>query len=195
VLQAADILIYKANGVPVGEDQAPHVELTREIARRFNHVFGEVFPVPDLLLAPTSKLLGVDRRKMSKSYGNAIFLSDDADTVRTKVSRMVTDPQRARKSDPGDPAVCNVFSFHEFYTDAEEVRQIEADCRKAAIGCVACKKRMAESLNTALEPIREKRRELEADPETVRTIIAEGTAKARAVARETMEEVRDNVRI
>jgi len=195
VLQAADILIYKANGVPVGEDQAPHVELTREIARRFNHVYGEVFPVPDLLLAPTSKLLGLDRRKMSKSYGNAIFLSDDAATVGTKVSRMVTDPQRARKSDPGDPSICNVFAFHEFYTDPGTVRQIEADCRKAEIGCVACKKRMAENLNRALEPIREKRRTLEADPDTVRAIMARGTEKARAIARKTMEEVREKVRI
>lgn len=195
VLQAADILIYKANGVPVGEDQAPHVELTREIARRFNHVYGEVFPVPDLLLAPTSKLLGLDRRKMSKSYGNAIFLSDDAATVGTKVSRMVTDPQRARKSDPGDPSICNVFAFHEFYTDPGTVRQIEADCRKAEIGCVTCKKRMAENLNRALEPIREKRRALEADPDTVRAIMARGTEKARAIARKTMEEVREKVRI
>ena len=195
VLQAADILIYKANGVPVGEDQAPHVELTREIARRFNHVYGEVFPVPDLLLAPTSKLLGLDRRKMSKSYGNAIFLSDDAATVGTKVSRMVTDPQRARKSDPGDPSICNVFAFHEFYTEPGTVRQIEADCRKAEIGCVACKKRMAENLNRALEPIREKRRALEADPDTVRAIMARGTEKARAIARKTMEEVREKVRI
>jgi tryptophanyl-tRNA synthetase len=195
VLQAADILIYKANGVPVGEDQAPHVELTREIARRFNHVFGEVFPVPDLLLAPTSKLLGLDRRKMSKSYGNAIFLSDDAETVRTKVSQMVTDPQRARKSDPGDPSICNVYAFHEFYTDPGAVRQIEADCRKAEIGCVACKKRMAENLNRALEPIREKRRALEADPDTVRAVMAQGTEKARAIARKTMEEVREKVRV
>ncbi len=195
VLQAADILIYKANGVPVGEDQAPHVELTREIARRFNHVFGEVFPVPDLLLAPTSKLLGLDRRKMSKSYGNAIFLSDNAETVSTKVSRMVTDPQRARKSDPGDPSICNVFAFHEFYTDPGTVRQIEADCRKAEIGCVACKKRMAENLNRALEPIREKRRALEAEPDTVRAIMARGTEKARGLARKTMEEVREKVRI
>lgn len=195
ILQAADILIYKANGVPVGEDQAPHVELTREIARRFNHIYGDVFPVPDLLLAPTSKLLGLDRRKMSKSYGNAIFLSDDADTVRTKVGQMVTDPQRARKSDPGNPTICNVFSFHEFYTDAATVRQIEEDCRAASIGCVECKKLMAENLNQALAPIREKRRKLEADPETVRNIMAEGTKRAKSIARQTMEEVRDRVRI
>jgi len=195
VLQAADILMYKANGVPVGEDQAPHVELTREIARRFNHIFGEVFPVPDLLLAPTSKLLGLDRRKMSKSYGNAIMLSDDANTVRTKVSQMITDPQRARKSDPGDPSICNVFSFHEFYTETDDVRQIEADCRSATIGCVECKKRMAESLNQAMEPLRQKRRELEDRPDTVRDIIAEGTNRARDVAQQTMQEVRDVVRI
>ncbi len=195
ILQAADILIYKANGVPVGEDQAPHVELTREIARRFNHLYGDVFPVPDLLLAPTSKLLGLDRRKMSKSYGNSIFLTDDADTVRTKVSQMITDPQRARKSDPGNPAICNVFSFHEFYTDAAAVRQIEEDCRAASIGCVECKKLMAENLNQALAPIREKRRKLEADPETVRNIMSEGTKRAKSIARQTMEEVRDRVRI
>ena len=195
VLQAADILIYKANGVPVGEDQAPHVELTREIARRFNHIYGEVFPVPDLLLAPTSKLLGLDRRKMSKSYGNAILLSDDPETVASKVSQMVTDPQRARKSDPGDPDVCNVFAFHEFYTEPETVRQIDADCRKAAIGCVECKKRMAENLNRALEPIREKRRALEADREKVRWIIENGTHKARTVAQDTMVQVREAVRL
>jgi len=195
VLQAADILIYKANGVPVGEDQAPHVELTREIARRFNHVFGQVFPVPDLLLAPTSRLLGLDRRKMSKSYDNAIFLSDDAETVRTKVSHMITDPQRARKSDPGDPSICNVFAFHEFYTEPGTVRQIQEECRKAEIGCVACKKRMAENLNRALEPIREKRRALEADPDTVRAVMAQGTEKAKTIARKTMEEVRETVRI
>lgn len=195
VLQAADILIYKAGGVPVGEDQAPHVELTREIARRFNHIYGETFPVPDLLLAPTSKLLGLDRRKMSKSYGNAILLKDDAGTVSSKVSQMITDPQRARKSDPGDPDVCNVFSFHEFYTDKELVRSIEADCRSAKIGCVECKKLMAESLNSALAPVRERRRELEADPETVRSIMADGTDRARTIARRTMEEVRENVKI
>lgn len=195
VLQAADILIYKADGVPVGEDQSPHVELTREIARRFNHIYGEVFPVPDLLLAPTSKLLGLDRRKMSKSYGNAILLSDDAEAVASKASQMITDPQRARKSDPGDPSVCNVFAFHEFYTDKETVRQIDADCRKAAIGCVECKKRMARNLNHALEPIREKRKALEADRKKVRWIIENGTDRARTVARNTMEQVRDAVKI
>ncbi len=195
VLQAADILIYKANGVPVGEDQAPHVELTREIARRFNYIYGEIFPVPDLLLAPTPRLLGFDRRKMSKSYGNAIFLSDDQETVAEKVGRMITDPQRARKSDPGDPGVCNVFSFHEFYAPPETVRQIESDCRAAAIGCVECKKRMAGYLNQSLAPVREKRLELEADPERVRAVIHDGTERARGIARQTMAEVREAVKI
>ena len=190
VLQAADILIYKANGVPVGEDQAPHVELTREIARRFNHVFGEVFPVPDLLLAPTSKLLGMDRRKMSKSYGNAIFLSDDADTVSTKVSQMVTDPQRARKSDPGDPSICNVFAFHEFYTEPGTVRQIEADCRKAQIGCVACKKELGESMINHFAPIRARWSELRADRPRVRAILDAGRDRCQAIAAATMAEVR-----
>ena len=113
VLQAADILMYQAHGVPVGEDQAPHVEMTREIARRFNHLYKEVFPIPDVLLTPTSKLLGIDRRKMSKSYNNSIFLTDTNDEIYQKVGQMITDPQRARKSDPGNPEVCNVFSFHD----------------------------------------------------------------------------------
>ena len=195
VLQAADILMYKANGVPVGEDQAPHVEMTREIARRFNHLYGEVFPAPDTLLAPTSKLLGLDRRKMSKSYNNAIFLSDAKEEVRQKVTRMITDPQRARRSDPGRPEVCNVFSFHEIYTSGEKVQQIDQDCRKAAIGCVDCKNIMAENLNIALEPIREKRRELEANIDKVKDIMVRGDERARSIARETMEEVREVVKI
>jgi len=168
VLQAADILMYKANGVPVGEDQAPHVELTREIARRFNHLYGPVFPEPDTLLTPTSKLLGLDRRKMSKSYGNSILLSEADDEIDRKVSRMITDPQRARKDDPGDPDVCNVFSFHEIYTDADTVKRIDGECRAAEIGCVACKKLMAESLKKGLAPIKEKRKELEAERRTWR---------------------------
>jgi tryptophanyl-tRNA synthetase len=195
VLQAADILMYKANGVPVGEDQAPHVELTREIARRFNHLYAEVFPVPDVLLAPTSKLLGIDRRKMSKSYDNAIFLSDSGEEVNEKVGQMITDPQRARRSDPGRPEVCNVFSFHEIYTETEIVRQIDRDCRTAAIGCVECKRIMAKNLNRAMEPVRQKRAELEADIEAVRGIIARGNERAQSIAQQTLAEVREVVRI
>ncbi len=195
VLQAADILMYKANGVPVGEDQAPHVELTREIARRFNHMYGQVFPEPDVLLTPTSKLLGIDRRKMSKSYDNAILLSDSDEDIDKKVAQMITDPQRARKTDPGNPGVCNVFSFHEMYTDSKTVERIDGECRSAGIGCVECKKIMAAGLKKGLEPVREKRKELEADTQKIEEIIAEGNARARSIAIETMEEVREAIKI
>jgi tryptophanyl-tRNA synthetase len=195
VLQAADILMYKANGVPVGEDQAPHVELTREIARRFNHLYGEVFPVPDVLLTPTSKLLGLDRRKMSKSYDNAIYLTDSDADIDKKVGMMITDPQRARRDDPGDPEICNVFTFHEIYTDGETVRDIAGQCRSAKIGCVDCKRMMAASLKKGLEPIRARRRELEADMDGVRDMMEESNRRARAIARETMAEVREAVKL
>lgn len=195
VLQAADILMYKANGVPVGEDQAPHVELTREIGRRFNHFYTEVFPIPDVLLTPTSKLLGIDRRKMSKSYGNAIYLTDTDQEIDQKVSQMITDPQRARRTDPGDPDVCNVFSFHEIYTDPESVERINRECRTAEIGCVECKKNMASGLKAGLEPIRAKRKELGSDMDRVRKIVDDGNRRARSIAQETMEEVRKAVRI
>jgi tryptophanyl-tRNA synthetase len=195
VLQAADILMYKANGVPVGEDQSPHVELTREIARRFNHFYGEVFPLPELLLTPEAKILGIDRRKMSKGYDNAIFISDPKEVIEKRVSEMITDPQRARRSDPGRPDYCNVFTFHELYTDKEKVQEIDTACRNATIGCVECKQTMAASLNVALEPIREKRRELEASPETIDAIMEAGNRKARKIARGTMEEVREVVKI
>ena len=153
ILQAADIIMYKPYGVPVGVDQAPHVEITREIARRFNHFYGNVFPEPELILTKTPKILGIDRRKMSKSYDNAIFLSETPEQIGAKVSRMITDPQRARRSDPGNPDVCNVFDFHKLYTKASEVKEIDRDCRQAQIGCVECKKKMAQSLSKALEPI------------------------------------------
>ena len=195
VLQAADILMYKARGVPVGKDQAPHVELTREIARRFNHLYGEVFPVPDVLLTPTSKMLGTDRRKMSKSYGNAIFLTDTDEEIDNKVGQMITDPQRARRNDPGNPDICNVFSFHEIYTGSEIIESINRECRSADIGCVDCKKLMAANLKKGLKPIRAKRKKLEADPKKVKEIVEQGNRKARMVARETMLEVREAVKI
>ena len=195
VLQAADILMYKASGVPVGEDQAPHVELTREIARRFNHFYGEVFPIPEVLLTPTSKLLGIDRRKMSKSYDNAIFLTDTDEEISYKVGQMITDPQRARRNDPGNPGVCNVFSFHEIYSGSEETAGIRKECLSAQIGCVDCKKKMALSLIQGLGDIKAKRRELESDMEKVKDMMAESNKRARAIARETMEEVREAVKV
>jgi tryptophanyl-tRNA synthetase len=195
VLQAADIIIYKANGVPVGIDQAPHVELTREIARRFNHFYGDIFPIPETILTETPKILGIDRRKMSKSYHNAIFLSDTPQEVRDKVSQMITDPQRARRTDPGDPDVCNVFSFHRLYSDQQTVQRIDRECRKAQIGCVECKQMMAENLIKRLEPVYEQRASYEAHPDTVKTIIDDGDQRARLVARETMEQVRAAIKI
>ena len=195
VLQAADIIMYKAEGVPVGVDQVPHVEITREIARRFNFLYGQVFPEPDAILTDTPKILGLDRRKMSKSYDNAIYLSDTPDQIRTKAMQMVTDPQRARRSDPGNPDVCNVYEFHKLYTDAETTGQIDPQCRKAEIGCVECKKIMAENLAQALAPIYDKRKYYEARPDLVTEIMEEGSRKAREIARSTMREVREKLNI
>lgn len=195
VLQAADIIMYKAQGVPVGIDQVPHVEITREIARRFNFLYGQVFPEPEEILTDTPKILGMDRRKMSKSYGNAIYLSDPPEQIRAKVMQMVTDPQRMKRSDPGNPDVCNVYEFHKLYTDAEATNQINAQCRAAEIGCVECKRAMAENLVQALAPIYEKRKYYEAHPDLVTQMMDEGSRKAREVARSTMNEVRETIKI
>ncbi|MBI5589918.1 MAG: tryptophan--tRNA ligase [Deltaproteobacteria bacterium] len=195
VLQAADIIMYKASGVPVGIDQVPHIEITREIARRFNYLYGNVFPEPEAILTQSSKILGLDRRKMSKSYNNAIYLSDSPEDIRAKVSTMVTDPNRARRKDPGNPEICNVFEFHKLYSPPSVVENINSQCRSADIGCVECKKIMAENLISALAPIREKRKYFEERPETVQEIITSGNQKAQAVARQTMEEVRNAIHI
>ena len=195
VLQAADIIIYRPHGVPVGVDQAPHVEITREIARRFNHFYGDVFPEPETILTETPKILGTDRRKMSKSYDNAIFLSESPEDISKKVAGMITDPQRARRSDPGNPDVCNVFDFHRLYTDPETVKNIDKQCRSAQIGCVDCKKIMAKGLISALAPIREKRAYYEARIGEVKEIMVEGSNKARNEAQKTMQEVREAVKI
>lgn len=190
VLQAADILIYKAGYVPVGEDQVPHVELTREIARRFNHLYKPVFPEPEALLTPSPRLPGTDGRKMSKSYGNAIFLSDPPAVVSKKVAGMMTDPARKRRSDPGNPDVCPVFDFHKIFSPPDVVDRVNRECRTAEIGCVECKTLMAESLNRALAPIQERRKYFEQNPNEVWDILEEGTRKARTVAQETMAEAR-----
>lgn len=195
VLQAADIIMYKAHKVPVGIDQVPHVEITREIARRFNYLYGEVFPEPDALLTQTPKVLGFDRRKMSKSYNNAIYLADPPDVISTKVAKFITDPDRKRRDDPGNPEICNVFDFHQIYSPQETIDEVNADCRKALIGCVDCKKRMAQYLARALEPIREQRAHYEANPDLVADIIAAGNAKACAVADKTMADVRTALNI
>jgi tryptophanyl-tRNA synthetase len=195
VLQAADIIMYKAYGVPVGVDQLPHVELTREIARRFNFLYREIFPVPEPLLTEVPKLLGVDGRKMSKSYENSIYLSDRDDILRDKVTTMFTDPQRMRKSDPGRPEICNVFAFHHLYTPRDEVSEIEEDCRKAAIGCVQCKKRLAARILEGMKPIHDRQDYYVNHKEEVENIIAEGISKAASIARSTMDEVKEAVKI
>ena len=195
VLQAADIIMYKAYGVPVGVDQVPHVEITREIARRFNYFYGDIFPEPESILTDTSKILGLDRRKMSKSYNNAIFLSDSPDEITAKVAKMLTDIQRARKSDPGNPDVCNVFEFHKLYSDGQTIERINRECRNAEIGCVECKQIMAQNLTKALEPLREKREYYDEHPALVDDIIADGCEKARRVAHQTMAEVREAIKI
>lgn len=195
VLQAADIIIYKSQKVPVGKDQVPHLELTREIVRRFNYFYGDVFPEPEQILTEMPKVLGIDRRKMSKSYNNAIYLSDSPFEVKTKVSQMITDPQRKRKNDPGDPDVCNVFSFHKLYSTHDQVSMIDRECRKAGIGCVKCKELMAGNLNSYLRPYQDKRSYYLSHREEVMQILSKGTARARSIACQTMEEVREAVKI
>jgi tryptophanyl-tRNA synthetase len=193
VLQAADILMYQAHAVPVGIDQAPHVELTREIARRFNFLYGEFFPVPELLLTEVPKLLGIDGRKMSKSYNNSVFLSDSVEEVRRKLSQMVTDPQRARRHDPGDPEVCVLFPFHKIYSPPETIAEINRECRKAGLGCVDCKKRLIARVIEALEPVRTKREYLGRNRDEVRQILEAGNRKSRAFAERTLAGVREMI--
>jgi tryptophanyl-tRNA synthetase len=196
VLQAADILIYKAHFVPVGKDQLPHIELTREIARRFNWLFAT-----DLLIEPQPKLTkaqvlpGIDGRKMSKSYDNGIYLSDDAETVRKKVSEMFTDPEKIRKTDKGHPDACPVYALHSIYT--EDYKKIYEPCSTGdeSWGCVQCKKLLAESIIKALEPIWAKRAELIANPKKVDEIMAVGAERARAFASITLAEVREAMKI
>jgi len=195
VLQAADIIMYKAYGVPVGVDQLPHVELTREIARRFNFLYKEVFPIPEPLLAGVPKLLGTDGRKMSKSYENSIYISDRGKELQQKISSMFTDPQRVKKTDPGDPGICNVFTFHGLYSPQDKVKQIDADCRKAAIGCTDCKKMLAVRVAEEMKPVHERIAYYNSNLDEVKAVIEEGNKKATKIARQTMDEVRAAVKI
>ena len=196
VLQAADIIMYKAYGVPVGVDQLPHIELTREIARRFNYIYQkEVFPVPEPLLTSVPKLLGIDGRKMSKSYENSIYLSDRGKELSQKIASMFTDPQRMRKKDPGDPDICNVFTFHGLYSSAEKVAEINRACRVAGIGCIDCKKMLAARVEEALAPIHERMDYYQRNLQEIYDIITNGNKQATAIARATLAEVRDAVKI
>jgi tryptophanyl-tRNA synthetase len=193
VLQAADILIYKADCVPVGEDQVAHVELTREIARRFNGFYGkpkEVFPEPQALLTPAAKLPGTDGRKMSKSYGNTILLTDPEPAVRQKLKTMVTDPARVRRSDPGNPDVCPVGDLHKIFSDKATIAKVDRGCRSAGIGCIECKSWAADALVRLLNPMQERRKKFEENPRLAWDILEAGSERARKSAGETMDTVR-----
>jgi tryptophanyl-tRNA synthetase len=191
VLQTVDICIYRAHLVPVGEDQASHLEISREIVRRFNYLYGtEVFPEPQALFTPTPKVPGIDGRKMSKSYGNAINLSDSPDEIRKKCMQMFTDPQRLKRSDPGRPEVCNLYDFHKLLSPPDVQERVAVQCRAAEIGCVDDKKLLAQILIDYLEPMRRRREELLRDRDTVFDILLEGSRKARERTAATMDAVR-----
>jgi tryptophanyl-tRNA synthetase len=194
LLQAADVLIYRADAVPVGEDQLPHLELTREVARRFNSMYCKVFPEPKALLAKISSLPGTDNRKMSKSYSNDIGIFIEADELKEKVNSMVTDPARIRKTDPGNPEICSVYKYHTLYSP-EEAQSIAEDCRNGKIGCVACKKIIFTNMDNSLCGFREKRRQITARPGYIQEVLAEGSLKAGKEAAETMSIVRDAMKI
>ncbi len=194
VLMASDILVYKATKVPVGHDQLPHLEITREIARRFNYLYGKVFPEPEALLTETPKVLGLDGRKMSKSYGNAIFLSESEEETRKKIMSMMTDVQRPRRSDPGEPDRCVAFTLHRLYVPEEKRSEIVESCRNAQIGCVDCKKVLAQCVVETLAPFRERREILSEKPNLVNEILREGEKRATKSATETMTHVREALR-
>jgi len=194
VLQAADILIYKGEAVPVGEDQLPHLELTREIARRFNFLYGDVFPEPKALLTKFPVLPGTDGRKMSKSYDNSILLSAPPEEVTKRISTMVTDPARIRRTDAGHPGVCTAFTFHQVFNpgEAESIREA---CTAAGIGCVECKRNLGNVVSAIMAPHYERRSKYAAGPSLVDDVIREGAQKARAEAARVMAEVRDAMKI
>jgi tryptophanyl-tRNA synthetase len=195
LLQSADILIYKPRWVPVGVDQAPHVELTREVARRFNHLFGPVFPEPDVKLTVIPKVPGTDGRKMSKSYDNAIYLADPPDVTVPRVKTMMTDPARKRRSDPGNPEVCPVFDLHRIFTPEAARAPLATGCRTAGIGCLDCKGVLLEHLMPILDGIRERRAEFAARPAVLREVLQAGSARARRIATETLAEAKAAVGI
>ncbi len=195
VLQAADILLYKADAVPIGKDQLPHLELTREIARRFNSLYSPVLVEPKELLTKFPKVIGTDGRKMSKSYGNTINLSDSEPEVRQKLKTMVTDPARVRRKDPGNPEICPVYDFHKIYSTTAILDQVNKECRTAEIGCIDCKTFVADSMVERLAPIWESRKTLEANPKRLEDVVQSGCQRATEVSRQTLAEVKDAMKI
>jgi tryptophanyl-tRNA synthetase len=195
LLQTADIIVYKADAVPVGEDQAPHIEISREIVRRFNNLYGPVFPEPKTLLTESKRIPGTDGRKMSKSYNNAIYLKDDPETVGQKLKPMVTDPARKRRTDAGNPDICPVFDLHKAFSPPQTRDWAAAGCRSAGIGCLDCKARLTDHMLERLATIHARRPEFAARPDTVWDILYDGSKRARAVAQATMDEVRAAMKI
>ncbi len=193
LLQTADIILYKAEIVPVGEDQLPHLELAREIVRRFNHLYGPVFPEPQALLTPVPRVPGTDGRKMSKSFHNAIYLSDPPAVVWEKLRPMVTDPARVRRTDPGNPDVCPVFDLHKVFSPQPDIDFVNVECRRAGIGCIDCKQILFKNLSGFLEPIQARRRDWEARRDDLMGVLHEGAQKARAIAHETLREAQTAV--
>ncbi|UCH77414.1 MAG: tryptophan--tRNA ligase [Candidatus Coatesbacteria bacterium] len=194
VLQAVDIMIYRATAVPVGEDQLPHLELTREIARRFNHLFGEVFLEPQALLTETPRLPGLDGRKMSKSYENAVYLKDSAAEVEKKVQTMFTDPKRVYRRDPGHPDECNVYLYRRVF-DAVNADEVYEDCQAAGIGCTDCKLALARAINEHLEPLRERRVALASQPDRLHEVLDDGARRARETAGRTYQAAYEAVQL
>jgi tryptophanyl-tRNA synthetase len=195
LLQTADIIVYKADAVPVGEDQAPHIEVAREIVRRFNNLYGEVFPEPQTILTEAKRIPGTDGRKMSKSYANAIYLKDDPATVREKLRPMVTDPARKRRTDPGDPDLCPVFDLHRVFSPPDVREWAASGCRTAGIGCLDCKRALGDHLLDRLAGVHARRPEYARRPDTVWDVLVEGSRRAREVAEATMDDVRAAMKI
>ncbi|MBN2381765.1 tryptophan--tRNA ligase [bacterium] len=194
VLQAADIVIYKAEAVPVGEDQVQHIELTREIVRKFNATFGDTFPEPQAVLGKARRILGLDgQAKMSKSMGNTISLTEPAQVIQMKLNKAVTDPARIRRTDPGNPEICNIFSLHQYFSSEDEINHISFECRRAGIGCIDCKKILGEHIIAELSPINETYQTMRHDHDYLRQILETGSQRCRTIAQETMATVREKI--
>jgi tryptophanyl-tRNA synthetase len=190
VLMASDIMLYKSVVVPVGDDQVPHLELTREIVRRFNGLFGDTFPEPKEKLASISRILGLDGvNKMSKSLDNCIYLDEEKDAIWKKISTAVTDTNRKKRTDPGNPAVCNIYTLHRMLSNDKEIEYVDKECRVAGIGCLDCKKILLDNIDKALQPIREKQTELRKKKDYVQDVLKDGSKRAKAIAEKTMDEV------
>lgn len=194
VLQTADIVLYKAYGVPVGEDQVQHVELAREIVRKFNTDFGETFPEPQAILSKARRIIGLDgQAKMSKSMGNTVTLTEDPQSIQKKLNKAVTDPARIKRTDPGNPSICNIFTLHHFFSSVEEIDNIDRECRRAGIGCIDCKKILGKNIIAELTPIKDKFVNLRSDEDYLNDVLFKGSIRCKKIAEETMTEVRQKL--